>query len=85
MTTLRDILGLFAPEDVKTAFLHGDLHEDIYMQQPGGFVAKGKEKMVCKLKRSLHGLKQAPREWYHKFDTFMQPQGFHGSQVDHYL
>ena len=69
--------------DVKPAFLHGDLHEDIYMQQPKGFVAKGKEKMVCKLKRSLYGLKQAPREWYHKFDAFMQSQGFRRSQVDH--
>ena len=92
MTTLRIILGLVAAEDmeliqmdVKTAFLHGDLHEDIYMQQPEGFVAKGKEKMVCKLKRSLYGLKQAPREWYHKFDAFMQSQGFRRSQVDHCL
>ena len=41
--------------------------------------------MVCKLKRSLYGLKQAPREWYHKFDAFMQSQGFRRSQVDHCL
>ena len=47
--------------DVKTAFLHGVLHEGIYMQQLEGFVAKVIEKMVCKLKRSLYGLKQAPR------------------------
>ena len=92
MTTLRTVLGLVAAEDmeviqmdVKTAFLHCDLHEDIYMQQPEGFVAKGKEKMVCKLKRSLHGLKQAPREWYKKFDALMQSQGFRRSQVDHCL
>ena len=71
--------------DVKTAFLHDDLNEDIYMQQPEGFVPKDKEKMVCKIKRSLYGLKQAPREWYFKFDTFMQSQGFHRSQVDHCL
>ena len=63
--------------DVKTAFLHGDLHKDIYMQQPDGFVGEGKEKMDCKLIRSLCGLKQAPKEWYHKFDAFMQSQGFH--------
>ena len=43
--------------DVKTTFLHGDPHEDIYMQHPEGFVEKGKENLVCKLKKSLYGLK----------------------------
>ena len=52
--------------DVKTAFLHGDLDKEIYMQQPKGFVVPGKEQMVCKLSRSLYGLK-----WYKKFDSFM--------------
>lgn len=47
--------------DVKTAFLNGDLDEEIYMQQPDGFSVKGKEKLVCKLKRSMYGLKQAPK------------------------
>jgi len=50
--------------DVKTAFLHGDLEEEIYMTQPEGFKVAGKEKLVCKLKRSLYGLKQSPRQWY---------------------
>ena len=43
--------------DVKTTFLHGDLEEEIYMQQPEGFVKKGKENLVCWLKKSLYGLK----------------------------
>ena len=48
--------------DVKTAFLHGELKEDTYMDQPEGFIVPGKEKFVCKLKRSLYGLKQSPRQ-----------------------
>ena len=71
--------------DVKIAFLHGDLHEDIYMQQPKGFVEKGKENLVCKLKKSLYGLKQAPRECYHKFHSFMLSQGYKRSDIDHCL
>ena len=70
MTSLRTILGLVAAEvmeliqmDVKTAFYMAICMKDIYMQQPEGFVAEGKEKMVCKLKRSLYALKQAQREW----------------------
>ena len=47
--------------DVKTAFLNGDLAEDIYMQQPQGFIVAGQENMECKLNRSIYGLKQASR------------------------
>jgi hypothetical protein len=56
---------------VKTTFLHGDLEEDIYMQQPQGYEVKGKENLVCRLKKILYGVKKAPRQWYFKFDMFM--------------
>jgi len=48
--------------DVKIAFLHSDLDEEIYMTQLMGFKTAGKENMVCKLKKSLYGLKQSPRQ-----------------------
>ena len=69
--------------DVKTAFLHGDLKEEIYMDQPKGFKVKGKERMVCKLKKSLYGLKQAPRQWSKKFDSFMVGHGYTRTNADH--
>jgi ATP-binding cassette subfamily B (MDR/TAP) protein 1 len=67
LTTIKVVLGIVAAENlhleqyVKTTFLHGDLEENIYMQQPEGFAIQGKENQVCKLKKSLYGLKQAPR------------------------
>jgi hypothetical protein len=48
--------------DVKTSFLNEELDEEIYMEQPAGFVANGQEGMVCKLLKSLYGLKQAPKQ-----------------------
>ena len=62
--------------DVKTAFLHGDLKEEIYMTQSEGFEVEGKEQLVCMLKKSLYGLKQATRQWYKKFDSFMVSHGY---------
>ncbi|EOY26090.1 Retrotransposon Tto1 DNA [Theobroma cacao] len=54
--------------DVKIAFLHGDLKKEIYMEQLKGFVIKGKENYVCKLKKNLYGWKQASRQWHKKFE-----------------
>ena len=58
--------------DVKSSFLHGDIHEEIYMKQPEGYISD--PSLVCKLKNSLYGLKQAPREWYSKMDAFLLSQ-----------
>ena len=68
--------------DVKTAFLNGDLNEEIYMEQPEGFVAPGQEKKVCKLVKSLYGLKQAPKQWHEKFDNVMITSGFKINECD---
>ncbi|WKA06698.1 hypothetical protein VitviT2T_024587 [Vitis vinifera] len=90
MSSIRVVLGLAASldleiqqMDVKTAFLHGDLDKEIYMEQPEGFVLKGKEDYVCKLKKSLYGLKQAPRQWYKKFESVMGEQGYRKTTSDH--
>ena len=92
MTSIRFLLSLTATfdleveqMDVKTMFLHGDLNEEIYMKQPEGFSVKGKKELVYKLKKSLYGLKQSPRMWYQKFDTYIQGLGFVRSNVDHYV
>ncbi|KAH9734849.1 Integrase catalytic domain-containing protein [Citrus sinensis] len=62
--------------DVKTAFLNGHLEENIYMQQPDGFIQKGQEHMVCKLQKSIYGLKQASRSWNIRFDQAIKSFGF---------
>jgi hypothetical protein len=64
--------------DMKTAFLHGELEETIYM----GFIVEGKEDHVCQLRRSLYGLKQYPRQWYKHFDSFMIGHGYTRSSYD---
>ncbi|XP_074362600.1 uncharacterized protein LOC141702909 [Apium graveolens] len=62
--------------DVKLAFLNGDLEEKIYVDQPDGFVIKGQEGKVYKLKKALYGLKQAPRQWYTHIDNYFLENGF---------
>ena len=68
--------------DVKTAFLNGDLNEEIYMEQPEGFSAPGQEMKVYRLVKSLYGLKQAPKQWHEKFDNVMLSHGFKINECD---
>lgn len=68
--------------DVKTTFLNGDLEENIYMQQPLGFIEKGKEEMVCKLRKSIYGLKQASRQWFLKFEEKITTFGFTENKIE---
>lgn len=68
--------------DVKTAFLNGDLDEEVYMNQPQGFIMPGNENKVCKLIKSLYGLKQAPKQWHQMFDEVVLSSGYLLNQAD---
>ncbi|CDF77556.1 Retrovirus-related Gag-Pol polyprotein [Chondrus crispus] len=89
-TTIRLLLALVAHYDLElhqmdavTAFLNGDLDEDIYMEQPEGCVDKSKSDHVCKLLKALYGLKQAPCQWHTKVDDFLLGElGFETSRSD---
>nr|CAN61640.1 hypothetical protein VITISV_021909 [Vitis vinifera] len=87
--TVRIILSLAVTSgwrlhqlDVKNAFLHGFLNEEVYMEQPPGYTDPQFPQHVCRLKRALYGLKQAPRAWFHRFSSFLLKHGFHSSQAD---
>eukprot|EP00253_Pinus_taeda_P006041 PITA_06041 len=68
--------------DVKTAFLNGFIHEEVYIDHPQGFEVHGKESHVCRLKKALYGLKQTPRAWYFRIDTYLQQLGFTINEAD---
>jgi hypothetical protein len=88
-STIRVILALavnfdwiIKQLDVSNAFLQGHLTEEVYMEQPTGFIDKAHPTMVCKLHKSIYGLKQAPRAWFNRLSTFLLELGFKGSLVD---
>ncbi|GJV04775.1 retrovirus-related pol polyprotein from transposon TNT 1-94 [Tanacetum coccineum] len=68
--------------DVKTAFLNGELKEEVYVSQPEGFVDQDNPSHVYKLKKALYGLKQAPRAWYDMLSSFLISQHFSKGAVD---
>ena len=83
LKSIRILLSISAHYDyeiwqmnVKTAYLIGNVEEEIYMMEPKGFIAKNQEHMVCKLKRSIYGLKQTSRSWNIRFDQAIKSFGF---------
>ena len=88
--SIRLLLAIGAQEDyeihqmdVQTAFLNGELEEEIYMSQPEGFIKEGKEDLVCRLHKSLYGLKQAGRTWYLKLNESLVGMGFRRCNADY--
>jgi len=71
--------------DVKTAFLYGELDEEIYVNQPDGFKVSGQESKVLKLKKSIYGLKQAPRQWNKRINQVLESFGLHRLESDNCL
>lgn len=90
LETVRLLMALAANEgwrvhhmDVKSAFLNGELEEEVYVAQPPGFIETGKEGKVLKLRKALYGLRQAPRAWNLKLDQTLLSLGFIRSPVEH--
>jgi len=88
-SSLRVLFGIAAElnleidhVDITTAFLNGDLNETIFMEQPQGFVQKGNENKVCRLKKAIYGLKQSARCWNDKINSFLVSQDFCRSKYD---
>ena len=89
LTIIRLLLALATTKnwhlhqlDADNSFLHGDLNEELYMTPPSGLNTQGR---VCRLRKSLYGLKQASRQWFDKLSSFLSSIGFTQSQLDHSL
>jgi hypothetical protein len=89
MTTIRAIIAMATTKgwylhqmDVKNVFLHGDLQVEVYMEQPPGYVDQTHPNLVCRLKKTLYGLKQALKIWSDKIGQYLVTSGFQTSNVD---
>ena len=92
MNTIRVLLSLVVNHDwplrqfdVKNAFLHGDLEEEVYMDIPPGYGAANSSGKVCRLRKALYGLKQSPRAWFGRFTQVMKKYGYRQGNADHTL
>ena len=88
-TSIKSVLALAAvmkwkihKMDVKAAFLNGVVEEEVYVEKPLGFETHDRESHVRRLKKSLYGLKQTPRTWYNRIDSFLSSFGFTKSKAD---
>eukprot|EP00253_Pinus_taeda_P035193 PITA_35193 len=68
--------------DVKSTSLNGDLEEEVYIEQPDGFILGNDPKLICRLGKALYGLKQATRSWYYHLDKYLHQQGFSKGSTD---
>lgn len=92
MQTIRLVVAFVAQKgwtiyqlDVKSVFLHGELHETIFLEQPCGYLQKRNENMVYKLKNALYGLKRAPCTWYNRIKAYFMKEGFEKCDYEHTL
>ena len=88
-TSIRSLISIAAKigwkihqMDVKTAFLNGIIHEEVYVEQPQSLEIHGRESHVCRLKKALYGLKEGPRAWYSRIDSYLLLMGFQKSEAD---
>ena len=92
MDTIRIVIALAAQNnwviyqlDVKSAFLHGEINEEVFVNQPPGYEQKEHKSKVYRLKKALYGLKQAPRAWYSRIETYFMEEGFTKCPYKHTL
>ena len=92
MTIMRAVIAMATAKgyflhqmDVKNAFLHGDLQEEVYMDQPHGYEDTGHLEVVCRLCKALYGLNKSPRAWHDKITQYLITIGFHMADAGHSL
>ncbi|KAI5316235.1 hypothetical protein L3X38_045411 [Prunus dulcis] len=92
LDTIRIVISLAAQKnwviyqlDVKSAFLHGEISEEVFVDQPPGYEQKGHETKVYRVKKALYGLEQAPRAWYSRIESYFIKEGFNKCPYEHTL
>ena len=86
ISTIISLVSIFGWKmyqmDVKTAFLNGNIDQEVFIEQLEGFALHSRESHICRLRKALYGLKQARRVWYERIDGFLKDLGFQKSDVD---